>query len=75
MTSFTEDAARMIADEASRELLKVEDAARRLSVSRSVLYRLMDSGDIRWVKVGRSRRVVKASLYEYVARKSADAQG
>lgn len=73
--TFADDAARLIADEASRELLKIEDAARRLSVSRSVLYRLMDADEIAWVKVGRSRRVVKSSLYEYVNRKAADARG
>lgn len=66
--TFTEDAARLIADEAQRELLKVEEAARRLSISRTVLYQLMDAGDIDYVKVGRSRRVVKASLGAYIER-------
>ena len=66
--TFSEDAARLIADEAQRELLKVDDAARRLSVSRTVLYELMDAGEIDWVKVGRSRRVIKSSIGTYIER-------
>ena len=66
--TFVDDAARLIADEAQRELLKIDDAARRLSVGRTMLYELMDAGEIDYVKVGRSRRIVKASLGAYIDR-------
>jgi excisionase family DNA binding protein len=49
-------------------LLRVEDAARRLHVSRAQLYRLLGSGQIASVKIGASRRVPVRCLHEYVDR-------
>jgi excisionase family DNA binding protein len=43
-------------------LLRTTEASRLLSISRSVLYQLMDSGEIRYVKIGRSRRVPYSEL-------------
>jgi excisionase family DNA binding protein len=52
----------------SEELLcTVVDAARRLSLSRANVYKILARGSIRSVSIGRSRRVVVASLREYVA--------
>ncbi|MHB1597127.1 MAG: helix-turn-helix domain-containing protein [Streptosporangiaceae bacterium] len=48
-------------------LLTVEEAARRLRVGRTIAYRLIASGDLESVKVGRSRRVPAECLSEYVA--------
>lgn len=47
-------------------LLTVPEAARRLSVSRSTLYELLDAGAIRSVRIGAGRRVPKVALVEYV---------
>jgi excisionase family DNA binding protein len=52
-----------------RLLLTVPEAAEALGVSRSVVYELMDSGDLRNIKIGRSRRVLVTSLEEFIARR------
>ena len=47
-------------------LISIEEAAKRLSVSRSVLYELLRTERIRSVRVGRSRRIPAAALAEFV---------
>ncbi|MFP3989381.1 excisionase family DNA-binding protein [Streptomyces sp. E11-3] len=49
-------------------LLTVEEAARRLGVGRTVCFRLIASGDLESVTVGRLRRVPADAVPEYVAR-------
>lgn len=51
-----------------RVLYRVEDAATLLSVSRTRVYELIRSGQLRTVRVGKLRRVPARSLDEYVAR-------
>lgn len=46
-----------ITETVKRALVPVTEAATYLSVSRSTVYNLMDSGQLRWVKIGKSRRV------------------
>lgn len=53
----------------SRQLITVEEAARRLSLSRSVVYRLMRDHELDDVKIGRSRRIVADSVDDYIGRK------
>ena len=48
-------------------LLKVEEAARFLGVSRATVYVLMDSGMLVFVKLGRSRRIPKRAVVEFAA--------
>jgi excisionase family DNA binding protein len=48
-------------------LLTVEEAARRLRLGRTLVYRLISSGELESVKVGRLRRVPAECLPEYVA--------
>ena len=48
-------------------LVSIEEAAILLSLGRTEVYRLVRSGEIPSVKVGRSRRVVVTALHEYVA--------
>nr|WP_206441198.1 excisionase family DNA-binding protein [Streptomyces boncukensis] len=48
-------------------LLSVEEAARRLGVGRTVCYRLISSGELESVTVGRLRRVPADAVPEYVA--------
>ncbi len=50
------------------QLVKVEEAARRLSMSRAAVYNLMDGGKLAWVKIGRSRRIPMDSIAELVSR-------
>lgn len=48
-------------------LLTPEEAALRLGVGRTTLYRLLSTGDLRSVTIGRSRRVSAHALNAYVA--------
>lgn len=56
-------AERLVAD----GLVTVEAAASFLSVARSTIYSLMDSGHLPFVKLGRSRRVPRAALIRLAA--------
>jgi len=49
-------------------LLRVEDAASRLGIARTLMFRLIKDGEVESVRVGRLRRVPVASLDEYVER-------
>lgn len=50
-------------------LLRPEDAARTLGVSRAALYELLARGELESVLVGRrSRRVPAAAIHEYIDR-------
>jgi excisionase family DNA binding protein len=49
-------------------LLRVEVAAEKLGIARTLMYRLVQSGEVESVRVGRLRRVPVACLEEYVDR-------
>lgn len=49
-------------------LVTVEEAARRLSIGRTAAYLLVLQGELQSVKIGRTRRVVVASLEAYIQR-------
>lgn len=51
-------------------LLRVRDVQRELACSRSHVYKLMDRGDLAYVRDGRLRRVTRDSLLRYVARQT-----
>jgi excisionase family DNA binding protein len=55
-------------------LLRIEEAARRLGIGRSLMYRLVLSGAVESVHVGRLRRVPAECLTEHVARLREDAR-
>jgi len=48
-------------------LLTVEEAAQRLGIGRTVMYRLVSTGTVESVKLGRLRRVPRECLDEFVA--------
>ncbi|MFI6696682.1 excisionase family DNA-binding protein [Streptomyces sp. NPDC050433] len=50
-------------------LLTVEEAARRLSIGRTVCYRLIASGELESLTLGGLRRVPADAIPEYVARR------
>jgi excisionase family DNA binding protein len=48
--------------------VKVNEAARMIGVGRTKLYELIASGDVEAVKLGKSTRIVTASLHWLVMR-------
>jgi excisionase family DNA binding protein len=46
----------------------VPEAAQFLRLSRAKVYALMDAGDLAYAKFGRSRRIPRRTLEEYVTR-------
>ncbi len=49
-------------------LLTVTEAARRLSIGRSLAYRYVQSGSLKSIKIGAARRVSVRALEEFVRR-------
>jgi excisionase family DNA binding protein len=49
-------------------LLRVEGAAKRLGIGRSLAYRFIQSGELRSVKIGGARRVLVSDLEDFVKR-------
>ena len=48
-------------------LIRVEDAAQRLGVGRTIVYRLISSGELPSVRIGRRRLIPVESIASYVA--------
>jgi excisionase family DNA binding protein len=53
-------------------LLTVEDAAQALALGRTKVYELVESGALRSVKIGRSRRIPVQALDDFVCSISAE---
>jgi excisionase family DNA binding protein len=53
-------------DGATARLLRIEEIAQRLAVSRSMAWKLIALGHLRSVRIGRAVRVRPADLEEYV---------
>lgn len=53
-------------------LLKTREVAEALAISQAYVYRLMDQGELSWVRMGRHRRVKASSVEAFVARNSAE---
>jgi excisionase family DNA binding protein len=49
------------------QLYRVNEAARVLSISRTVIYELIRSGRLRSVKEGRTRLIPASAVAEYIA--------
>ena len=57
-----------VVPEEPRLLPRIEEAAKRLGIGRSLMYRLVMSGEVESVHVGRLRRIPAECLAEHVAR-------
>jgi excisionase family DNA binding protein len=53
-------------------LLTVEQAAQRIGVGRSNMFKLISSGAIDSIKIGRLRKVKPSALEDYIARLTAE---
>jgi excisionase family DNA binding protein len=69
--STTTDARSQV-DRAPRLLLTVEEAAERIGICRSNMFKLIRRGEIQSVKVGRLRRVTPDALEDFVRRLSVE---
>jgi excisionase family DNA binding protein len=49
-------------------LVRVEEAARLLSLSRSMIYEMLNSGELPSVRRGAARRIPVAALHDWIAR-------
>jgi excisionase family DNA binding protein len=49
-----------------RLLLTVEEAADRIGICRSNMFKLIRQGDVKSVKVGRLRRITPAALEDFI---------
>jgi excisionase family DNA binding protein len=54
-------------------LVRPEEAARMLRVSRSAIYALMQDGELPSITIGSRRRIPRAALDDYVTRRLAAA--
>jgi excisionase family DNA binding protein len=54
-------------------LLRIEEAAARLGIGRSLMYQLVLCGEVESVPLGRLRRVPAEALVEYVQRLRSEA--
>jgi len=50
------------------KLHRLDAACDRLGIGRSKLYELMESGEIRSVKIGRNRLVPESAIVEFIER-------
>ncbi len=55
-----------------RLLLRIEEAADRLGIGRSLMYRLVLSGEVESIRVGRLRRIPVDSLDQAIAKLRAE---
>jgi excisionase family DNA binding protein len=53
-----------------RVLLTVEEAAEQLGIGRTLAYKLVSSGEIESIRIGRLRRVPTAAIQDYARRLS-----
>lgn len=56
-------------------LLTVQEAADRLRLSRTSVYREMGAGRLAFVKIGKSRRILESALTEFIERLQREAIG
>jgi excisionase family DNA binding protein len=60
-------------DGANGRLLRLDEVAARLAISKSMAWKLVAYGQLRSVKIGRAVRVRPSDVEEYLARSARDA--
>ena len=56
-------------------LMTVDEAIRFTTLSRAKIYCLMDDGDLRYVKIGRARRILRQSAHDLILNNLAAVNG
>jgi excisionase family DNA binding protein len=59
-------------DDRERLLVKIPEAANRLGLSRSTVYELIASGELRVIRYGRAVRVPVAELVAWIERRASE---
>lgn len=54
------------------QYLSVTDVAKHINISKMTIYRLIESGEIPALRVGRSVRILQTDLEEYVIRNTSN---
>lgn len=57
-------------DELKEELIALEDFMEILNIGRTTAYHLLNSGEVKAFRIGRYWKIPRASVTEYVSRKS-----
>lgn len=57
-----------------QEHYRIPEACRRLTLSRTALYGLMDAGKLAYCKFGKARRIPRAALEDFIARATVPAR-
>lgn len=60
-----------VADRQAKVLYRAEEAAHLMSVSRTAIFNLIRSGDLRALKIGGRRRIPRSSIDDYIDRQLA----
>lgn len=55
----------------SKLAYSIDEASGLISVSRAHLYRLLDSGEMKSIHIGRSRRITHGQLKEFLGKREA----
>jgi excisionase family DNA binding protein len=56
-------------------LYQIPEAARRLGISRSMIYELVWAGELHFIKLGRRSLIREEELQTFLARKADEAEG
>ena len=57
-------------DELKEELISLEEFMENLNIGRTTAYHLLNSGEVKAFRIGRYWKIPRASVTEYVSRKS-----
>lgn len=57
----------------TKDFFSIREAAQRLGIGRSLLYRLLDAGEIKTAKIGARRLIPADALNEFIARVKSEA--
>ena len=56
----------MVMTQAAALLASIDETVETLQVSRNSVYKLLDAGDLRAVKIGSRRMIVRKSIEEFI---------
>jgi excisionase family DNA binding protein len=61
-------------DRTDKDLLTAAEAAPRLGIGRTKIYELMDAGELRSIRIVRSRRIPVSEIGSFIVRKLKEAE-